>query len=229
MDSFFGGAAVALVVVAVFWLGRRLKGPAPAREAHIVSNIEHLRAIGRLSVYRVRIQEIVTRTDHSWGEFGKRYLQWVLSSRKMAMIFEFDIDFVYDLESPDFRIDDAAGAVFRVTMPACGHEVRIRDIRFYDEQAAKFLPWLLPDLVNGFLGDRFSVEAKNRLVESAKRHTEERAVKLIEDVRSDVEASATTTLRSISRAFGANEVEFRFGKRTPTAVDVAVATKLMAS
>jgi hypothetical protein len=227
MDTFVGGVVVTLVVVAVFWLGLNLRRTTPVRDTRISSNIEQLRAIGQLSVYRVRIQEIVTETDHSWGEFGKRYLRWVLSSKKMAMIFAFDIDFVYNLQSPSFRIDQPGESPCRVTMPPCDYRVSIRDIRFYDEQGAKFLPWLLPDLLNGFLGDRFSVEDKNKLVESAKRHTGEQAVKLIQDLQSEVQASAESTLRSISRAFGVAEVDFRFGTETPTAVDVSVSDALV--
>ena len=220
---------MALVVVAVFWLGLKLRRSGPVQETRISSNIEQLRAIGQLSVYRVRIQEIVTETDHSWGEFGKRYLRWVLSSKKMAMIFEFDIDFVYNLQSPLFEIEEPSGSVCSVTMPPCDYQVSIRDIRFYDEQGAKFLPWLLPDLLNGFLGDRFSVEDKNKLVEAAKGHTEDQAVKLINDIQSEVQASAESTLRSISKAFGVTDVEFRFGNQPPTAVAVSVSDELVAS
>ena len=229
MDTFTVGAVVTLVVVGVFWLGLRLKRTAPTRETRVSSNIEQLRAIGQLSVYRVRIQEIVTETDHSWGDFGRRYLRWVLSSKKMAMIFAFDIDFVYNLQSPSFQIRETSGAAYSITMPPCDYQVSIRDIRFYDEQGSKFFPWLLPDLLNGFLGDGFSVEDKNRLVEAAKGHTEEQAVKLIHDIQSEVQTSAESTLRSLSRAFDVTDVEFRFGTQTPAAVEVSVSKELVAS
>ena len=62
--------AVALVLVGVLWFWLRLRKNKPAREVRIFSSIEQLRAIGELSVYKVMTKEIVTETDHSWGEIG---------------------------------------------------------------------------------------------------------------------------------------------------------------
>ena len=93
MNSFFTGMAVMAVCAAGIWLWLKLRKNKPAREIRVLSTIEQLRAIGQLSAYKVMTKEIVTETDHSWGEFGRRYLNWVLSDKKMAMIFEFVIDF----------------------------------------------------------------------------------------------------------------------------------------
>ncbi len=46
-------------------------------------------------------------------------LSWVLSGKKMAMIFEFDIDFRYDLRSPDFIIEEQGEKKYRLKMPHC--------------------------------------------------------------------------------------------------------------
>lgn len=214
MDRFVTAIIMLLLVAAVFVLliavWRLRRNRQPAREISIHSSIERFRAIGQLSVFKVITKEIVTETDHSWGEFGAKYLGWVLSKKKMAMIFEFEIDFRYDLRSPDFRIEPAGAGGSIITMPPCLHEAHIRDIQFYDEQRSRLLPWLLPDLLSGFLTDGFSEEHRNRLVSAAKAHAEQQARRLISSFESDVQASARTTLQSIAKAFDVVDVRFAF-------------------
>jgi hypothetical protein len=229
MDEFFIGMVVALVVVGGLWLWLKLKRNKPAKQTRIFSSIERLRAIGQLSVYKVMTKEIVTETDHTWGEFGTRYLSWVLSNKKMAMIFEFVIDFRYNLQSPLFEISETGESAYAITMPPCDYEVHIRDIRFYDEQGAKFLPWLIGDLTKGFLGGGFSEEDKNKLVDAAKGHAEKQALELIDSIQSDVQKSAKSTLESISRAFGVEKIDFVFTTQKAIEVKVAVSEKLAAS
>ena len=229
MNEFFIGIIVALLIVGALWFWLKLKKNKPAKEIRIFSSIEQLRAIGQLSVYKVMTKEIVTETDHSWGEFGSRYLSWVLSNKKMAMIFEFVIDFRYNLQSPQFEIAESGTSSYTVNMPPCDYEVNIRDIRFYDEQGSKLLPWLLPDLVNGFLNAGFSEVDKNKLIDAAKSHAEKQALDLINSIQSEVQKSASSTLESISRAFGVENVDFRFAAKPATQVDVAVSEKLAAS
>jgi len=226
MNEFFIGMLVAAVAAGVIWvLLARVKRKS-ARETRIFSSIEQLRSIGQLSVYKVLTKEIVTETDHSWGEIGSRYLSWVLSNKKMAMIFEFAIDFRYNLRSPAFEIKEMGTDRYSITMPPCDYEVHIRDIRFYDEQGAKLFPWLLPDLLNGFLGGGFSEEDKNKLVNAAKQHAEQQALELINNIRSEVQKSAESTLESISRAFGAVHIDFRFSSRPATEVEVAISEEV---
>ena len=229
MSEFFIGIIVALVVVGALWFWLKLKRNKPAKEVRVFSSIEQLRAIGQLSVYKVMTKEIVTETDHSWGEIGSRYLSWVLSNKKMAMIFEFVIDFRYNLQSPLFEIAETGDSAYTVNMPPCDYEVHIRDIRFYDEQGSKLLPWLLPDLLNGFLSNGFSEEDKNKLVDAAKNHAEQQALELINNIQSEVQKSASSTLESISHAFGADAMEFRFNPKAATEVEVAVSETLAAS
>lgn len=226
MNEFLAGVVLAVVVgLALFFWLKKKKGR-PAQETRIFSSIERLRSIGQLSVYKVMTKEIVTETDHSWGEIGARYLSWVLSNKKMAMIFEFVIDFRYNLQSPKFEISEKNASCYIISMPPCDYEVHIRDIRFYDEQGSKLFPWLLPDLLNGFLGNGFSEEDKNKLVNAAKDHAEKQALELINNIQSEVQKSAKATLESISRAFGATDVEFRFTSQPATAVEVEVSEKI---
>jgi hypothetical protein len=229
MNEFLMGMIVMLVISGGLWVWMKLKKNKPANEIRVFSSIEQLRSIGQLSVYKVMTKEIVTETDHTWGEIGSRYLSWVLSNKKMAMIFEFVIDFRYNLQSPLFEIAEKGTSAYSITMPPCDYDVHIRDIRFYDEQGAKLLPWLLPDLLNGFLSGGFSEEDKNKLVDAAKGHAEKQALELINNIQSEVQKSAKSTLESISHALGAETIDFKFSTQTTTAVDVEVSENLAAS
>ena len=229
MNEFLIGIIMTLVVTGILWWWLKRGKGGSAREPRVFSSIEQLRAIGQLSVYKVMTKEIVTETDHSWGEIGSRYLSWVLSNKKMAMIFEFAIDSRYNLQSSLFEIVETGESAYAVTMPPCDYEVHIRDIRFYDEQGSKLLPWLLPDLINGFLRGKFSEEDKNRLVDAAKGHAEKQALELINNIESEVQKSATTTLESISHAFGADSVEFKFSTKADADVVVAISDNLATS
>lgn len=215
------GLLLALLIITVILLLRRK----PARRMSIHATVEHMKSIGQLSVFKVVTKEIVTETDHSFGEFGSKYLSWVLSRKKMAMIFEFEIDFRYDLRRPEFEIIGADQGSFIIKMPPCFYEVHIRDIRFYDEQKSKFLPWLLPDLLNGFLGPGFTEEDKNRLVAAARTHAQSQAEELVRSLESEVQNSAKATLQSISRAFGASFVAFDFDTDKPEAIAVEVSSQ----
>ena len=222
------GAVLALAGVLAVHIGlRRRRGGGGATIA-IHSSIQHMRSIGQLSVFKVITKEIVTETDHSWGSFGSKYLNWVMSGKKMAMIFEFEIDFRYDLRRPEFAIEATAADAFTIRMPPCVFEAHIRDIRFYDEQKSRFMPWLVPDLLNGFLQLGFTEAEKNKLVDAAKGHARQQAVELISNLQSEVQASAKATLQSISRAFGAERVTFEFLPQGTIELDVNVAQKAAA-
>lgn len=199
------GFGVALLIFILIWV-LKLKYRAPAREVRIYASLEELRSVGELVVFKVITKEIVTTSKHWLGERGKKYFQWLISTKKMAMIFEFDIDFRYDLRSPDFVIEEMGEKNYRLRMPPCFYEVHIRDISFYDEQDAKFLPWLLPDLLNRAFGSGFNEEDKNLLIEEAKFQATNMAENLVKKMRSEVQNSARQTLEALSKNFGAERV-----------------------
>lgn len=224
---------VGLVVLAVaaFFVMRAIvawrgKPAEPTITAH--GTIEGMRAIGELAVYRVYTKEIVTQTDHSWGETGQRYLSWLLTKKKMVMIFEFEIEFRFDLRDPAFRIEELAPKSYVLRMPPAQHRVHIRDISVYDEQKARILPWLLPDLLNGFIAGSFPEQDKNRLIAAAREHAESRAREQIEKLQKDLRASAEGTLRPVALAFGAREVRFEFDAEARAAVVVDLAERVAA-
>ena len=232
MEFGWGSAITILLLIGLLIAAARFvsawRGPARAPTVNVHSTIEGMRTIGELAVYRVFTKEIVTQSDHSWGDFGERYLSWLLTRKKMVMIFEFEIEFRFDLRDPRFRIEDLGAGAFRMHMPPASHDVRILDISVYDEQKARVLPWLLPDLLNGFVAGAFNEQDKNRLISAARHHAEQRAAEQIRKLQADLRASAESTLRSVARGFGANDVSFAFDAETKPAIVVDIAERLAA-
>jgi hypothetical protein len=209
LGGFIFGILLAALAMAGWRVLRKNKSGRSARRNVFLSSVEQIKAIGELSVFKVFTKEIVTEVDHAWGEFGKKYLNWIISNKKMAMIFEFEIDFRYDLRSPRFRVEENRGA-YTFVMPECFHEIHIRDIHFYDEQKSRLIPWLLPDFINNIFTEGFTEEDKNRIKNEAKKRAEQQARAIIERHSSDVERSASQTLQSLARALGADKVSFTF-------------------
>jgi len=201
------GLIGAAVVFMVFRFRRKHKLPP---KPDIYTSIEDLRSVGELVVFKIVTKEIVTAAEHWLGEFGKKYFRWLASTKKMAMIFEFDISFRYNLRSSEFVIEAENEGHYRLIMPNCLYETSIRNISFYDEQNAKPLPWLLPDLVTRAFGPGFNEVDKNRLVEEAKQQAVQMAKEFTEKMESEVQKSATQTLEAIGKAFGAKVVTLDF-------------------
>ena len=95
-------------------------------------------------------------------------------------------------------------------MPKCLYESHINDISFYDEQGAKFLPWLLPHLITKALSDGFSEATKNRLIAEAKNQASKMADGLVKQMQSEVQKSAVQTLEVLAKGFGAKQITVDF-------------------
>tara|TARA_B100000809_G_scaffold214708_1_gene219630 strand:+ start:1910 stop:2626 length:717 start_codon:yes stop_codon:yes gene_type:complete len=205
-----------LACIGLLALKRRGRGSAAGATTTVFSSIENLRSVGELTAFRIHTKEIVTAENHSLGQWGKKYMNWLLSTKKMALILSFDTDFKYDLRSPDFQIagaDNADGTA--IQMPPCYYDIRIRGISIYDEQEAKLLPWLLPDLVNSVFGKGFGPSEKNQLIEEAKNQAAVQARDLVRTMRSEVQESAAQTIKTLARGFGADDVRVRFADAAP--------------
>lgn len=220
------------------WLLRAFRRPPPPpapRELVIRGSIDELRAIGELSVFKAVSKDLITHSDHTFGDFGRKYLSWAFTRKKLAMVFEFEMDFRYDLRSDQFRIEvvqpladvgERAGApqpapTAVVHMPPCRVDVSVKDLAFYDEQRARLLPWLLPDLVQGFFDGRFSEEDKNRLIAAARAHAMAQAQGLAERYRAQVEQSAYSTLHMLVRPLGYPDVQVRFASSQELSTDLS--------
>jgi len=217
--AMIGFVSAFILFILVWWMFFRRRGS--GRQVKIYSSIEQLRSVGELVAFKMVTKEIVTASQHWFGESGKRYFQWLVSTKKMAMIFEFDIDFRYDLRSPDFKIEQKNEKQYILKMPRCLYQVHIRDISFYDEQNSKFLPWLLPDLLNRAFGTGFSEEDKNQLKEEAKNQAAQLAEGVVNKIQSEVENSARQTLETLTKSFGIQKVKIDFSqsKIVPSSVN----------
>ena len=209
--SLLSGALFAGLILVLRRKGGGKKGP----EIRATAAIEELKAIGVLSVFKAVTKEIVTARDHSLGDLGKRYLEWLISSKKMAMIFEFDIDFQYDLRDPAFAVREEAPGRYRLEMPRGDYVVHVRDVTFYDEQGGKLLPIILPDVVNKILGGGFNEEDRNKLMEEAKAQAEKLAGNLAHRLRSEVQSSARQTMEMLAKSFGAQAARVVFPDAEP--------------
>jgi hypothetical protein len=182
------------------------------RGYQIHSFLENMKSVGELVVFKAYTKEIVTTADHWLGNAGKKYLTWLMSEMKMAMIFQFEISFWYDLKGPEFRVKDAGEGRFVITMPECLYSISIKDISFYDEQSAKLLDWLLPPLIGKAFSKDFSEEDKNKLKDEAKLQAASMADQLIKQLSSEIEKSARQTMEMLARSFGAKSVVLDFSK-----------------
>ena len=217
----FFGIGAGLLLAVVFILPRLFRGRS-GKGMDITSHqsIESIRSVGELSVFKVVTKEIVTAKDYWAGEFGRKYLKWLASAKKMAMIFEFDIDFRYDLRDPGFKVLKEGEGKYRLKMPECTYEINIRDIVFYDEQKTRFLPWLLPDLLNSAFGGGFDEEDRNRLKEEAKDQAHSLAKGLVGKLWSEVRLSARQTMEALAKGFSVEEVLVDFSDTEPEEVKV---------
>lgn len=213
LTNLIWGLLVAGLVV--LWLRARKGGGKRGMQIQATAAIEELKAIGILSVFKAVTKEIVTARDHSLGDLGKRYLEWLITSKKMAMIFEFDIDFQYDLRDPAFAVAEEGPGRYRLRMPRCDYVVHVRNVTFYDEQGGKLLPIILPDVVNRILGGGFNEVDRNKLMEAAKGQAEALAENLARRLSSEVQTSARQTMEMLAKSFGAQAVRVVFPDAEP--------------
>ncbi len=210
-SGFVGGLLVAAVAVAVWKLARRGSTRRPAApDVTYESFITSMKAVGELSVFRIVTKEVITASDHWFGEFGKKYLNWLLSSQRITLVIEFDVDFRYDLTDPAFRVERRGEGAFHMTLPPCRHEVLIRDMRIHSEDRTELLPWLMPDLLGRFFTGGFSVEAKNKLITETRDQASRFAGDLVGRTTGEAQRSATSTLTMLAQGLGAWRVDFDF-------------------
>lgn len=211
---FFSGILMASALFALVWYIRRGKKEGLSNLT-LYSTIEKMESLGTLNVYKVVTKEIVTASDHLFGNFGEKYLRWLISKKKLAMVFTFDIDFSYNLKDPQFSILEESEGHYVFKMPACRYSLSIKDISFYDEQNGKLLPWLLPDLLSSVFSDGFDERDRNTLIKEAKKQVSAIANGMMIELLPDVQKSARTTLEQIAYALNAESIRFDFSE-SPT-------------
>jgi hypothetical protein len=137
-------------------------------------------------------------------------MTWLVSAKKTAMIFEFVVDFRYDLRSPLFSPEVKDGTCVHFNMPPCFYDIQLKDISIYDEKASALAPLLLPEWLGQVLGGKFTEKQKNQLIRGARNKAEAMAHQLSTRMMGEVRHSAESTLRSISRGMGYTDATFLF-------------------
>ena len=212
--------AVVVGILLLWFRSRKGGGGRKGMRISATAAIEELKAIGVLSVFKAVTKEIVTARDHALGDLGKRFLNWLITEKKMAMIFEFDIDFQYDLRDPSFAVEEEAPGRYRLKMPRCDFVVHVRNVTFYDEQGGKLLPIILPDVINKVLGGGFNEVDRNKLMEEARTQAGNLAQNLARRLSSEVQTSARQTMKMLAKSFGAEAVRVDFSDTEPRKSDV---------
>jgi hypothetical protein len=203
------GLLLGLSAGAVAFLGYRYWIAARASRVGIFSSVESLKAVGELVALKLFTQQIVTAREHMLGDWGEKWLAWLISSKKTAMIFDFVVDFRYDLRSAQF-VPRLAGNGVEFNMPPCYYEIQLKNIRIYDERAAAFARLLLPEWIGQIFGGRFTEDDKNRLIAAARTEAERLAGQLAGQYMKDVQRSAEATLRQMAAGMGFRESRFQF-------------------
>ena len=170
----------------------------------------YLTRVGELRVYRAYMKEIVTSVDHVWGEIGKKYFSWMLSEKKLAMVFEFEVDFVYNLFSKNFKVEQNQNGL-SVTMPRCKYDVKIKDFYFYDEQGTRLK--ILPEFLSSIFDGGVSEDEKNELVKMAIQQVEEIAKKVAKNIQSDVDKTTRATINNLIMGFNEHIDSFKFNEK----------------
>ena len=170
----------------------------------------YLTRIGELRVYRAYMKEIVTSVDHVWGEIGKKYFSWMLSEKKLAMVFEFEVDFVYNLFSKDFKVEQNQSGL-SVTMPRCKYDVKIKDFYFYDEQGTRLK--ILPEFLSSIFDGGVSEDEKNELVKMAIQQVEEIAKQVAKNIQTDVDKTTRVIINNLIMGFNEHIDSFKFNEK----------------
>ncbi|MDA3046935.1 DUF4230 domain-containing protein [Campylobacter sp. VBCF_06 NA8] len=209
-----------IFVILVYMFLRMKKSGANAPKTEISTDITRLKSIGELSVFKIYSKEIVTRKENVADGFFGSLVSPLMTKKQIAIIFEFEIDFVYDLLSPEFSIIPRGEDKYEIKMPPCKYKYSIKDMKIYDEQNSKLLPFLLPDSLNGIFGSSFDESDKNRLIDDAKNEVKALSLKIINDLGGKIHKSATDTLETIAKSFGAKEIGFVFQDKALETIDI---------
>lgn len=213
-----------LAVAVLFIQNKRLKNAGDKGKTQISTDITKLKSVGELSVFKIYSKEIVTKKDSPMTGMFDKLLGWTMTKKQIAVIFEFEIDFIYDLKNKNFEIEHKGDGNFKVKMPPCDYKFSIKDMKIYDEQNSKFMPFLLPDSLNSLFGPSFDESEKNRLIDEAKDEIKSMSVKIINDLGDRIHASASSTIDMMAKSFGAKNLEFEFMDKNINKLDVKDST-----
>ena len=227
MDTLLFGlvTGVLLTLIGVFALRRR-RGGGP--RITVGASIDTFKSVGELVVLKVLTRQIVTSRDHLFGDWGEKWLAWLLGSKQAAIIFDFVVDFRYDLRHDGFRIEPLPDGGVLFKLPPVFYEIQMKGMQIYDEQKAGLAPSVLPKWLAQAFGGTFGPEDKNQLIRAAKSEAEGLSKDLVLNMRHEVQKSAEATLGSMARGLGFADARFSFGDAEPVRLSTDL-SKLEAS
>ena len=80
----FGGGLLVAVTAGVVWrLARRKHDRGGTAKVTHETFVTSMRAVGELSAFRIMTKEVISASEHWFGEFGRKYLNWLLSERRI--------------------------------------------------------------------------------------------------------------------------------------------------
>jgi hypothetical protein len=215
MDSLLFGLILGLLLALILWLALKRRGRKRGPQVQVKTSIEAIKSVGELVVLKVYTKQIVTSRDHLFGDWGEKWMTWLLSSKKTAIVFEFLLDFRYDLRSTDFKVDFSFDKGLVFTLPRCFYEIQMKDMQIYDEKGAALVPLLLPEWMGQMFGGKFTEKEKNHLIQAAKTEAEGLAKDLTTTMLNDVRQNAEVTLKSMALGMGFDRATFIFGSEHP--------------
>ena len=205
------GLAGGAVLVLLWKVVRNRKAP----QVDLHHTLQQIRQVGQLVVLRMYVEQIVTAEQHIAGRW-KDLFKWLIDSAKVALIIEYDVEVLFDLQDAGFRIEPLDHQRVRFVLPPCQHKTSIRRLQFYDERNSRWFPWLLGDITSA-LGPGISEERKNQLLKAAQSEVEQKAQQMVLENRGQIFASARQTLEMLARGFGVTQVEVQFEDQRGTA------------
>ncbi len=222
MDSLLIGLVagfVLAIIVTLLLRRRRRSGP----NISVGGSVDTFRSVGELVVLKVFTRQIVTSRDHMLGDWGEKWMAWLLSSKQAAIIFDFVVDFRYDLRHKSFRAETKDEGDVHFTLPPTYYEIQLKGMQIYDEQKSAFVPSVLPKWLGQVFGGNFGPEDKNQLIAAAKAEAEGLSKELAKSMRHEVQKSVEATLGSMARGMGYSDVRFSFGDAEPVrlAIDLS--------
>ncbi|MCK5599284.1 hypothetical protein KAI78_06635 [bacterium] len=180
--------------------------------------IDKIREIGELSFYRLYSKELIVESGKKGGSgFLSLLKKIVVSEKRIIMMMEFVSDFKINLRDPDFHIESSPEeGVVTFYLPTLFYSTHVSEIQFLDEKEMKFLPGILPPIINP--GIKISVEERNILIQEGKEKIMSNVELFLKNNRSDIEKSLQDTLRGIAAGFGISVVRFRPSHSSPLMV-----------
>jgi hypothetical protein len=164
-------------------------------EVSIASSIESIQSVGELTVLRAVLKEI------AWGKVGIDD-DWH-KPKKAAFIFQFEIDFSYNLSDPTCEITQRDGRVV-VRLPKVRIRSNIKDVNEYHRE---------PGVDYGYVWNTqkdLSSEDFNTMKDQALKNAKRESEAMVADMRSQCQASARTVLSNILRGVGVEAYEISF-------------------